>query len=232
MLVTTAGGPMVTLLLAVFTGIGLFLTGLFPASLWNPFIFGLDPNATLDVKTWQLLFKVNYWGILINLIPMLPLDGGRMVQEMAFYRISLHEATKLASTVGMGVAVGIAALSLWGHELFITGLAVFCFIYCFQTRQQTIQLGAMMENEFGYDFSQGYTSLEKSMPQTTKKPGKSWRERYQNWVKKRREQRETQTQLEMDRILEKISAQGMESLTSYERRVLQRASKAIRRKHS
>ena len=84
------------------------------------------------------------------------------------------------------------------------------------------------DGPFGYDFSAGYTSLEKDdeAPPRTKKVG--WLTRWRQARRARKIQREFEERARdderMDQILEKIARSGKESLTEDEKRFLQRIS--------
>ena len=85
---------------------------------------------------------------------------------------------------------------------------------------------------FGYDFSQGYTSLEGSepggAPAAPPQPKLSWWQRWQQQRALKRAQREQEQreaeERRMDELLEKISTQGMGSLTDEERRFMKQFS--------
>ena len=114
----------------------------------------------------------------------------------------------------------------------LLGMGIFIWVFC---RQQYIAL-EMSENEsvFGYDFSQGYTSLEKDeQPTAAPKPKKLGP--IKRWLQARRERKAQQEALQkaadearMDDLLDKIHRQGKESLTDEERRFMARVSAQYR----
>jgi len=92
----------------------------------------------------------------------------------------------------------------------------------------------MAENEsvFGYDFSQGYTSLEKD---ETKQPKPKKAGFIKRWLQARRERKEqfeaeerAADDARMDELLEKIHLQGKEALSEEERRFMDRVSARYR----
>jgi hypothetical protein len=92
-----------------------------------------------------------------------------------------------------------------------------------------------LEDElFGYDFSQGYTSLERSTAPPPRKIGvmrlwiRLWRRKWQQ----RKIRIEAQEDLQVDTILEKLHSGSLASLTSAERMVLRRASARYRSRQS
>ncbi len=86
---------------------------------------------------------------------------------------------------------------------------------------------------FGYDFSQGYTSLERDEPQRTRTARQpNW---FQRWRIKRAAQRLQRDQEQrdaedrrMDELLEKVQREGIIALTDDERRFMKRVSERLR----
>ena len=114
-------------------------------------------------------------------------------------------------------------------------LALFIYVTC---RQQLIVLETGGEESlFGYDFSQGYTSLERDEPPRAAPPRRrlNW---YQRWSQRRaaRKLQREQDQQEaderrMDELLEKIAREGKQALTDEEQRFLKRVSDRYRNRH-
>ena len=119
-------------------------------------------------------------------------------------------------------------MSLARDDTLMLMLALFIYMSCAQKIQQLDQDNGV----FGYDFSAGYTSLERDDPPPVppKKPG--WFTRWRQARRTRRVQREAAEQQHdaerMDQLLEKIGRSGKESLTDEERRFLERVSARYR----
>ncbi len=90
---------------------------------------------------------------------------------------------------------------------------------------------------FGYDFSQGYTSLEREHGSSLAPaaPKQSWWKRWRQQVATKKAQRDLERrefeERRMDELLETISAQGMASLTDEERRFMKQFSDRYRNRH-
>jgi Zn-dependent protease len=182
-------------------------------------------------------FWVNWLLFLLNLMVWaFPLDGGRMFQSVLWWwRGDYRHATLAAVFLGFiwMLIVILYALSTAYEQVVPLLLAWFIYLSC---RRQWILLETGGEESlFGYDFSQGYTSLEREQsaaPPTPPRRRQSW---WQRWMQ-RRAARRLQRELEqreaeerrMDELLEKIQRQGRDSLTDEERRFLTRVSARYR----
>jgi hypothetical protein len=112
-------------------------------------------------------------------------------------------------------------------------LAIFLY---FSAKQEAAKADELTEPEepFGYDFSQGYTSLERSQQQRVEeRVGPVHR-----WLSQRKEaqllkQREVEAEEEsrVDDILGRLHANGIESLSGEDRLLLDRVSARYRREN-
>src|SRR5205085_1683944 len=102
------------------------------------------------------------------------------------------------------------------------------FIYAACKQEWIVLETGGEESLFGYDFSQGYTSLEQDEPPRPRKRRLNF---VQRWLQ-RRAQRKMQRDMEqavaeerrMDELLAKIQRGGVDSLTEEEKRFLKRVS--------
>ena len=230
-LVTAAAGPAVNVafcLLAAAVLIG--WTGSAAAAPWNPFhpfrplAFDGFSGGAGSVQYWLVVFfGLNYMLLLFNLMPVYPLDGGRVLQTLLWPRMGYGRSTSFASGIGMVGAVLIGLAGFLTETPILYFIAVFGYLTCWQQRQQLKMLGETETGAFGYDFSQGYTSLETSDRQEPKRPGFFARRRRRRETQRReREQREAEERTaRLDRTLAKVRAYGLASLTSTERRFLE-----------
>ena len=187
---------------------------------------GRLPDWTLWVSRF---FWLNWVLFLFNLVPAIPLDGGRMLQTAVWARSDSRHATVVTAYTGFAVALVFFVISLFTPNslLFFAAMIIIFFSY---------RSLALMEMEggdsfMGYDFSQGYTSLERGeeeepKPRPKKRPGPIAR-----WLQARRArrlQREAEQraadEARLDELLDKIHRQGKESLTDEERRFMDRVS--------
>jgi hypothetical protein len=111
-------------------------------------------------------------------------------------------------------------------------IAVAMYIYVEAERErQLLEAGLLFDDSvFGYDFSQGYTSLEKSSPKEPVAQG-FW-QRWRDQRAQRKHQRDVAQQREEERrtdeILAKVHESGMDVLSEEERRFLLNVSARYR----
>ena len=250
--IATAAGPLANLFLCVVCGVALAMATNFEARpTWNPFwypfrqsfdgaisLYKWDgssyPEARVGVIALARLFWVNWNLFLLNVLVIgFPLDGGRLFQCLLWPRYGFRQSMLAAIFAGFVVALVIGIISIASNELLLLCLALFIYVTC---RQQWILLEtAGEESVFGYDFSQGYTSLEREQPATPRRRRPNF---YQRWLQRRaarklqreQEQREAEEQ-RMDELLEKVQREGLQALTDEERRFLKRVSDKYRNRN-
>jgi Zn-dependent protease len=136
----SVAGPAVNLVIA-----GVLLLATFPAGLaglseesLSAILSQPSPSALL---LW--LLGANVTMALFNLLPALPMDGGRILRAALAMRLGAARATPLAATIAQAVAVGLGALALVNGQLMLAIIAVFIFFGAGQERfaahaQQTL----------------------------------------------------------------------------------------------
>jgi len=213
-------GPLVNIIACLVTAIVLIVaTGDLHAVSLSPFqhripysvaviLYSSDPLLNPLAIAYRI-FHVSYILLLFNFLPVFPLDGGRMFQALAWNWMGYRRSMLLASTVGMVGAVLLGCYGLFYGNFILVGVAVFGYITAMQQRQ--IVLMSADENE-DYDLSAATWSPPRSAPM-----------RKGAWAKKQRQLAEEQA--EVDRILEKIHTEGLNSLTRKEKKILAQATR-------
>jgi stage IV sporulation protein FB len=233
-LITVVAGPLVNVVLLVLaTAILVTWKGTLDALPLNPFAPFQTPLAAMYAREGTYFGSVYYWLVvfftlnfiilLFNLMPVYPFDGGRVLQCILWMRKDFASATLLATGVGMVGAIAIGIVGVFTEGFMLFGIAIFGYVTCMQQRQ-AVQSGMFeTENEFGYDFSRGFTSLEGGATDVrARKPSmlQRWRaNRDARRTAKELEERELLTK-EIDRILAKVHDDGLQSLTANERALL------------
>jgi Zn-dependent protease len=252
--VCTVCGPLTNLLLCVLAGGALALCSIAPSldprteQLWRTPLYNWAQGTTFgssyapdlpQLEYWQVLaarfFWLNWWMFLFNMLVLgFPLDGGRLVQALLWPRLGYRQSMMTAIFLGFVFMFIIAIYALMKNELLALCLAMFIYVSC---KQQWIQLETGSEDTlFGYDFSQGYTSLERDQPPPPRKKRPNF---FQRWLQRRaarKLQREQEQQANderrMDELLQKIQREGKQALTDEENRFLKRVADKYRNRPS
>ncbi len=109
---------------AVNVVIALVLVGLLGAR------FDLSQMTQLQEATSTLTGRVaaaNVALVIFNLIPAFPMDGGRVLRALLAIPMGYTRATRVAATIGQGLAFLFALLGLMGNPLLVL-IAVFIFL--------------------------------------------------------------------------------------------------------
>ncbi|WP_435019612.1 site-2 protease family protein [Tundrisphaera sp. TA3] len=254
-------GPVVSGLLAFGSALVLSMYG--ASMVFNPFGGVEDSGAPLIhaaqgvpahvARAMTPLWFVGWFGYLnwviclVNLIPALPLDGGRAFRAvLARSSVGLardhfiapwtaRTCAALLTLAGL-VRMGQGAFSNGTANYFGDGLTLFALALLIElvVRSESRMMddgGYFEDGVFGYDFSEGYTSLEAGNAKV--RPAresaiKRWRRRRSELRRRRRVAREVAEERRMDEILEKLHTQGKSALTDEEHRFLVRVSAKLR----
>lgn len=226
-LITVLAGPAVNVVLLLITGAVLVTwTGTFaslPFNPFRPFETGLAIIAGGTLYWLVTFFTLNLFILLFNLAPVYPFDGGRILQCLLWRRKGFGPATLIATGVGMGGAIAIGVIGIFTEAMMLFAIAFFGYLTCWQQRQALKAGMYESENEFGYDFSGGYTSLNREDHAEKSKPSFLERRRAEkaDRLALLETQRAEQRQKDLDRILDKVHTGGMQSLTPQERHTLE-----------
>jgi len=182
-------------------------------------------EAPIGIVWAYRIFFLNWVLLLFNLIPAYPLDGGRMLQSVIWSRRDYRKGVVVAAYTGFGVAVLFLVVSIAVNEALFMGLSLFML---YESSMALYRLEMEDTGPFGYDFSAGYTSLEKDEEPPPRPKRAGWFKRWRQARLARRMQRENEERARdeerMDQLLDKIARTGKESLTEEERRFLERMS--------
>jgi stage IV sporulation protein FB len=235
-------GPAVNLGLCFVSALVLYVQGESLVALLHP----LAPNLQLGghPSLWPVCLKLTFWInwtlMLVNLLPAVPLDGGRALRVGLWMRFGRRSAVLYASRITMLTALTLLlagwllrnpssppAVASWVP---LTMLAVYLF-FSAKYEVQKLDEPDAGEELFGYDFSQGYTSLEQSLDVPRPQPTSALR----RWLQRRRDEREAvrerieqEEERRVDEVLARLHTHGMHGLTSEERALLQRVSTRLR----
>lgn len=240
-LMTALGGPVVNLALFPILASWVYIaTGNLSAVFFFPLeelrvilpgvVTPADEQPYWLIVIWSLHFA-NSMLILFNLmVPMLPLDGGRVTHALLWKYVGWKTAMEITTVVGIvcGGALGVFAVA--GNEsglLVIAGLGIWV---CYQENRRIkfLDSGGEPRAMAGLGGS-GLDTRSSTEPATIKAPGATRITPAQGGAgSEAAASAEPSNSDEIDRILAKISEVGMDGLTADEKRTLKRASKRNR----
>jgi stage IV sporulation protein FB len=197
----------------------------------------VDNNPALSAV--QMAFWLNWLLVLANLLPAAPLDGGRALRSILWPVMGYRGALRTLSRSGMLVALLLCLVALLAHEpgdvrlvpLWLPLVLMAVYLY-FSARRESQRVDDEVGEDdlFGYDFSQGYTSLERPRAAARNQPGplRRWLEQRRQIRQRRLREMEAEEERRVDEVLIRIKESGKESLSSEEQSLLERVSARYR----
>lgn len=91
-------------------------------SVWLTITGGWEPWSDLGPTHGSMaerLLAVNVGLILFNMLPAFPMDGGRVLRSLLAMKLEYARATRIAATVGKGMAVVFGLLGLIGNPMLL-----------------------------------------------------------------------------------------------------------------
>ncbi|RJX26240.1 MAG: hypothetical protein C4554_05925 [Dethiobacter sp.] len=80
--------------------------------LWNYKTGNYGPPVFFDSSLVSFLLKANFFLFFFNLLPGLPLDGGRLLRASLSTRVGLYKATEIAASCGKWLGVFLVILGI------------------------------------------------------------------------------------------------------------------------
>jgi CBS domain-containing protein len=103
---------------------GILAVGLTASQAWQP-LEGLSPVAGGFAER---LLVLNVFLVLFNMLPAFPMDGGRVVRSLLAMRLGFARATRIAATLGQGMAFLFALVGLLTPQPMLLLIALFVWI--------------------------------------------------------------------------------------------------------
>ncbi|HEV8245285.1 MAG TPA: site-2 protease family protein [Polyangiaceae bacterium] len=142
-LLIAIAGPLVNVLIA-----GVLFLSLQPswATLYDPLIGG-DLPSPRAFATWLLVSNV--WLAAFNMLPALPMDGGRVLRALLSMFLGKPRATRIAAGLGQLLAVGLIALAFTSGPVTLALIGMFVFLGAAQERTMQQTTGVLSELRAG-----------------------------------------------------------------------------------
>ena len=221
---TVAGGPAVNVAICLLCAIFLALSShrlpidpFFPRAVYFP--GWLSP-------TWYAywIYEMSYMLLVFNLLPIFPLDGGQMLQAALWKPLGYRKSMTFSCVTGMIACVIFAMIAIAAYRIDALGLLILAglgFYTCLRMyRFAKYESGDYEEYTDGIDYSAAYdinAGRARPKPRNVKRVQKL-------------KQDEASERVRIDAILDKVSAQGMQSLTRGEKRELGKATDKQRKR--
>jgi stage IV sporulation protein FB len=224
-----AGGPLVnTAVCGVASGVLVFWFGTLGAVPWNPLYpmtpvdFSLAPTSGQE---WLLrIFGVSYTLLAVNLLPMFPFDGGRMVQAWLWPSRGMRLSSMATAGLGMVTALVLGMFGLFHeHGLLLLMIAVFGYLTCWQIRRAAVEGRLERGVALVGEDDRPFRPTERDGERVRIRRGVLAELRAKMRARRLAESRRTEEnrRVEVDDILRKVARLGLGSLTRRERKALE-----------
>lgn len=234
--VTVACGPLVNVLFCLGSAaLLIFGSGQWDIVSANPFARTIPYGGPTWAYYAAIFFDVNKIILAFNLLPIFPLDGGQLFRAIIWPLVGLRQATIIASWMGILGAAGLAMLAISSGQTMLIAIAIFGGMTCWQHLMAAKQGYMEEEREWVTTVRPrrrgfwarlfGPRSAARSTPpnphgrpSANPNPG--------GWDAKLEEERRLSA--EVDRILQKVHQEGVQSLSYVERQTLESATRRRR----
>jgi Zn-dependent protease len=237
-LLVALAGPAVNFFIMMLVAPPLVIAGI---DLGDLLLSPLNPADLFVGESWLVGLRMTCWInclLLLNLFPAFPLDGGYALSAVLRPLFGSKAAVLIVGSSAMLAAIGLLIMALLLPEdtrtlpswLPLSLFAIFLF-FCGKHHIGSWRAPEPEDTLLGYDFSEGYTSLEKSFestPTSTTSLLGRWIEQRRQQRRRRNEQIEADEERQVDEVLAHLNEVGIDSLSPDERALLERVSKRYR----
>ena len=148
--VVAIAGPAVNFVIAGLMWLAALALGI---SLSNPLNVLVGMGGVSLTSLFTYIFVYNIFLAVFNLLPAFPMDGGRVFRSLLAMKLDYVKATRIAASVGRGLAVLMGIYGLFNGGIFLTLIAIFIYSGATQEEQMVRLRGSLR----GYRVQQAYT---------------------------------------------------------------------------
>ncbi len=87
-----------------------------------------------------MIFLINKWLLIFNLLPIYPLDGGQLLRAVLWFKLGRARSLQVASIIGFVGVAGLLVRAALNASIFSGLIAVFLAMECFRGYKQAQQL--------------------------------------------------------------------------------------------
>lgn len=161
-LLIALAGPLVNVVIAALL---LVLIGVHPdLSVSNLLLDGAGStrltNDTSPAGLIYWLLAANVSLVVFNLIPAFPLDGGRIFRALLAMRMEHARATRVAATIGQGIAIALGVYGVLSGNLLLALVAVFVFVGATQETSVTQAKTVLVTRKVGDAYNKHSITLQ------------------------------------------------------------------------
>jgi Zn-dependent protease len=228
--VTVAAGPFVNVIFCLLSAAALIAaTGSLGVVSPNPF---RPVHYGYLSAEWQLyvalFYNINLILLAFNLLPIFPLDGGQIFRTIIWPHVGFNRATIISAQIGIAGAIALGGLGIMTGGFIMIGIAIFGGMTSFQ-HLQAARSGMLSEHYLSADSvirekrnTRGFFS--RLFKRDRRRPVEHPNPNPGGWEDRMRQREDEEA--ELDRLLRKVSTQGISSLSYVERQKLERITRS------
>lgn len=150
-LIVALAGPLVNVIIA-----GLLFVGLYFGFEYNPFIIDVDNAYNFTGNPggfFGMLMLTNIALVVFNLLPVFPMDGGRVLRSLIAMKASKVRATLIAARIGQLFSLFFVGYGIYSGNLMLALIGLFIFQSAYMeyryTKADNLMQSSIVEN-LGY----------------------------------------------------------------------------------
>jgi Zn-dependent protease/CBS domain-containing protein len=124
-LAIAVAGPAVNFAIAVLMAAAAWALGI---GITNPLLVLTGTAGFTLTALFGYVFIYNIFLAVFNLLPAFPMDGGRILRALLAMRLEYARATRIAATIGRGLAIVMGLYGLFMGTIFLVLIALFIYM--------------------------------------------------------------------------------------------------------